>query len=93
MIDAYQKEIRPVCGAIELEKLAEDTEHYGEIAVIKAIERAAIRGKRNIGYMEGILKRWEANGYDEEDARPAKENHQISMAHRAIEMLGGDTGG
>lgn len=64
--DAYQQEIRPICSQFEQERLNEDVEHYGEEVVIKAIHRAAIRGKRNLGYVEGILRRWETEGYDEE---------------------------
>lgn len=64
--DAYQLEIRPICSQFEQDRLNEDVEHYGEEVVIKAIHRAAIRGKRNLGYVEGILRRWEAEGYDEE---------------------------
>ena len=88
VLDSYQTEIRPICSQIELEKLADDAERYGEVAVIKAIERAAIRGKRNIGYMEGILRRWEQDGYDEEGSlKRQDENPQIAMAKRAIDLL------
>lgn len=75
VLDAYEQNIRPVCSLMETEKLADDTERYGEFAVTKAIERAAIRGKRSIGYIEGILRRWESDGYDEaweEDRRNGK---------------------
>ena len=64
--DAYQQEIRPICSQFEQDRLNEDIEHYGEEVVIKAIKRAALRGKRNLGYVEGILRRWETEGYDEE---------------------------
>ena len=90
VLDAYQKNIRPICSEIERSKLADDVERYGETAVLNAIERAVIRGKRNIGYMEGILKRWESNGYDDVDAKQGirqAEDPQIAKARRAIEML------
>ena len=91
VLDAYQREIRPVCSMMELGKLSDDAERYGEAAVIKAIERAAIRGKRSIGYVEGILRRWEADGYDEEAApQGARDNPQLSVARRAVEMLRGE---
>lgn len=91
VLNAYQENIRPICNDIELERLADDTERYGEAAVIRAIERAVIRGKRNIAYVEGILKRWESDGYDKEDSpqRP-RENPQLAMARRAIEMIRGE---
>lgn len=63
---AYQNEIRPICSMLELERLSENVSRYGEDTVIKAIQRAAVRNKRNIGYVEGILRRWETDGYDEE---------------------------
>lgn len=66
VLDTYQTEIRPICNGIELEKLADDVERYGEAAVIKAIQRAAIRNKRSISYVEAILRRWETDGYDDE---------------------------
>lgn len=88
VLNAYQENIRPVCNGIELERLADDTERYGEAAVIKAIERAVIRGKRNIAYVEGILKRWESDGYDEEKAvSQGGENAQMELARRAMEIL------
>ncbi len=64
VLDFYQQEIRPICSPFELEKLTDDVEHYGGDAVVKAIERAVIRNKRNLGYVESILKHWESDGYD-----------------------------
>lgn len=64
VLDFYQQEIRPVCSPFELEKLTDDVEHYGGDVVVKAIERAVIRNKRNLGYVESILKHWELDGYD-----------------------------
>ena len=91
VLDVYQTEIRPICSSLELEKLADDVERYGEQVVIKAIQRAAIRNKRSIGYVEGILRKWEVNGYDEEGtSNKPKENPQIAMAKQAIEMLRGE---
>lgn len=92
VLDAYQNNIRPICSSIELEKLADDIERYGEAITIKAIERAAIRGKRSLGYIEGILRRWEESGYDDEKKPPTAENPQIAMAKAALEMLGGTNG-
>ena len=66
VLDTYQTEIRPICNGIELEKLADDVERYGEAAVVKAIQRAAIRNKRSTSYVEAILRQWATNGYDDE---------------------------
>ena len=91
VLDVYQREIRPMLSDVEIEKLADDVARYGEPTVIKAIQRAAIRNKRSIGYVEGILRKWEVNGYDEEGSsnRP-KENPQIAMARQAVDMLRGE---
>jgi len=66
VMDAYQDEIRPVTSAYELERLADDVDRYGKETVIKAIHIATMNNKRFLGYIEGVLKRWETEGYDEE---------------------------
>jgi len=86
VLHSYQENIRPICSEIERSKLADDVARYGEGAVLKAIERAVLRGKRNICYMEGILRRWEQDGYDEEKTT---ENPQMAMAKEAIALLRG----
>ncbi len=65
-VEFYQNNIRPICSGYELERLEDDISHYGEDTVIKAIHRAVTRNKRSIGYVEGILRRWETDGFDEE---------------------------
>ena len=91
VLDVYWREMNPPhpnFGRQKLECLVRD---YGDAAVIKAIERAVVRGKNNLGYAEAILRKWAINGYDEEGVtnRP-KENPQIAMAKQAIEMLRGE---
>ncbi len=66
--EAYENNIHPVASAIEMQKIEDDVGHYGEDVFIKAIERAVVRGHRSLGYIEGILKGWEVNGYDEQSA-------------------------
>ena len=66
--EAYENNIHPVASEIELQKIEDDVGHYGEDVFIKAIERAVVRGHRSLGYIEGILKDWEVNGYDEQSA-------------------------
>lgn len=65
-VEFYQNNIRPICSGYELERLQDDISHYGEDTVIKAIQRAVTRNKRSIGYVEGILRRWETDGFDKE---------------------------
>ena len=66
VVQCYQKNIRPICSEIEGQKLYDMVDHYGKDAVMKAIERAVLRGGRTLGYINGILLSWEQHGYDEE---------------------------
>lgn len=82
VVEVYEKSIRPILSPADLERLSDCLDHYGKDALLKAIDRADYRGRRSMGYIEGILKSWEQNGYDdpeEEDGhgkadgpRPAK---------------------
>ncbi|WP_196603076.1 Lin1244/Lin1753 domain-containing protein [Pectinatus frisingensis] len=65
LIDIYQDNIRPIVTQIEKDRLLSLLDDYSVDVVIKAIERAVIRGKRNIGYISGILDKWQQNGYDD----------------------------
>ena len=67
VLNFYQQEIRPVCSPYELERLEEIVKRYGEEQVVEAIKRSVLRNKRQLGYVEGILKRWETDGMDDED--------------------------
>lgn len=65
VVEVYEKSIRPVPSPADLERLSDCLDHYGEDALLKAIDRADYRGRRSMGYIEGILKSWEQNGYDD----------------------------
>jgi DNA replication protein DnaD len=43
---------------------------------VKAIDRAVTRNKRSLAYIHGILKSWQAGGYDDENtkAQPTPRN-------------------
>lgn len=93
VFDFYKSNIHPNISEVEQNKIIAIAQKYGEELVIKAIERSVTRGKRNIGYIEGILKSWGKNGYDEDDSKvKSKENPQIAMAKQAMELLGGNYG-
>ncbi len=64
-VEVYEKSIRPVPSPADLERLSDCLDHYGKDALLKAIDRADYRGRRSMGYIEGILKSWEQNGYDD----------------------------
>ena len=58
-------------GEMDLEKLKALVDDFGSDTVIKAIDRAVTRNKRSLAYIHGILKSWQAGGYDDEStARP-----------------------
>lgn len=67
VITAYRKNIYPMPGEMDLEKLKAMIEDFGSDAVIKAIDRAVTRNKRSLAYIHGILKSWQAGGYDDEN--------------------------
>jgi DnaD/phage-associated family protein len=47
------------------ESLEEMIATYSERWVCEAIKKSSFAGKRNLGYVQGILKRWKADGIDE----------------------------
>lgn len=70
-VNAYRKNIYPMPGEMDLEKLKALVDDFGSDTVIKAIDRAVTRNKRSLAYIHGILKSWQAGGYDDENtARP-----------------------
>ena len=71
VVEVYEKSIRPVPSPADLERLSDCLDHYGKDALLKAIDRADYRGRRSMGYIEGILKSWEQNGYDD----PEEDSH------------------
>lgn len=75
-VNAYRKNIYPMPGEMDLEKLKALVDDFGSDIVVKAIDRAVIRNKRSLAYIHGILKRWRADGYDDENtkAQPAPRN-------------------
>lgn len=70
-VNAYRKNIYPMPGEMDLEKLKALVDDFGSDIVVKAIDRAVTRNKRSLAYIHGILKSWQAGGYDDENtARP-----------------------
>ena len=66
VITAYRKNIYPMPGGMDLEKLKALADDFGSDIVVKAINRAVTRNKRSLAYIHGILKSWQADGYDDE---------------------------
>lgn len=78
VVEVYEKSIRPVPSPADLERLSGCLDHYGKDALLKAIDRADYRGRRSMGYIEGILKSWEQNGYDDpEEDQHGKDGRRV----------------
>lgn len=65
VLKTFQEEIRLVPSPVEIDKMQVLVEEHKPEPVIKAMQRAAMRNKRSLGYVEAILKSWKENGYDE----------------------------
>lgn len=59
----YQKEMGLMSDIIK-DKLLDLIDHYPRDWIVNAIEIAVLNGKRKLSYVEGIINRWTANGYD-----------------------------
>lgn len=92
VITAYRKNIYPMPGEMDLEKLKAMIEDFGSDAVIKAIDRAVTRNKRSLAYITGILNSWRTNGYDDEMSQPRRrqggyESRADRVAREDAELL------
>lgn len=83
VLKAYRKNIYPMPGEMDLEKLKALVDDFGSDLVLKAIDRAVARNKRSLAYIRGILNRWQANGYDEEGTK-AKEKDPLAEQYKKI---------
>lgn len=85
VITAYRKNIYPMPGEMDLEKLKAMVDDFGSDIVVKAIDRAVARNKRSLAYIRGILNHWQANGYDEEGTKAkAKEKDPLAEQYKKI---------
>ena len=88
VVEVYEKSIRPVPRPADLERLSDCLDHYGKDALLKAIDRADYRGRRSMGYMEGILKSWEQNGYDDPENPEEEHGHGKADGSRPAKTAG-----
>ena len=84
VMQAYASNIHPVASDIEKDKLLDMAESYGPKACLKAIERAVMRNKRSLAYIQGILRNWQANGYDETDHAQEQKASEDTSQYDAI---------
>ncbi|ALA12626.1 DnaD domain protein [Paenibacillus larvae] len=47
------------------DRLKDMCSEYGDRWVCEAMKKAVVKGKRNLGYVDGILKNWRSGGIDE----------------------------
>jgi DnaD/phage-associated family protein len=80
VMQTYSDNIHPVTGKIEADRLVEILTRFGKTWVIAAIDRAVVRNKRSLGYIEGILKGWGTNGFDNGEA--SKHGQRSSGNHK-----------
>ena len=88
VVEVYEKSIRPVPSPADLERLSDCLDHYGKDALLKAIDRADYRGRRSMGYIEGILKSWEQNGYDDPENPEEEHGHGKADGPRPAKTAG-----
>lgn len=88
-VNAYRKNIYPMPGEMDLEKLKALVDDFGSDIVVKAIDRAVTRNKRSLAYIHGILKRWRADGYDDENtkAQPAPRNSKKAAINTVNRLM------
>lgn len=68
----YSNNIRPISSDIGKDRLLDLIEHYGDEWVCRAIERAVMRGNKNLRYISAILRNWEEYGYDDDSANVSR---------------------
>ncbi|MCG7406747.1 DnaD domain protein [Paenibacillus sp. ACRRX] len=78
----FEQEGFGTLSPITSERLGDIVDTYGERWVHEAMKKAVVRGKRNLGYVEGILKNWRSDGIDEpwkeeQDGKSQAGNGQI----------------
>ena len=88
VVEVYEKSIRPVPSPADLERLSDCLDHYGKDALLKAIDRADYRGRRSMGDIEGILKSWEQNGYDDPENPEEEHGHGKADGPRPAKTAG-----
>jgi DnaD/phage-associated family protein len=89
VMQTYSDNIHPVTGQIEADRLVELLTRFGKTWVIAAIDRAVVRNKRSLGYIEGILKGWGTNGFDNGEA--SKHGQRLSKSSKPDFSKGEDS--
>ena len=87
VVTAYRANIYPMPGEMDLEKLKGMVDDYGSDLVVKAIGRAVSRNKRSLAYIHGILKSWQAGGYDDGNTKPAEPRNSKKAAIDSVKRL------
>lgn len=90
IIEEYEKEIG-VLTPYQYEKLITYTVDLSQEMIIEAIHRASSMNKRNLSYIEAILKNWINNGYKTLGDIKSKEiKHEETTEERVRRIIGGN---
>ena len=65
-IEAYLNNIEPLAGSIVLDQLKDLVETYTDEWVLEAVKVAAASNVHSIRYINGILQKWQRNGFKAE---------------------------
>ena len=87
VVQAFSDNIHPITP-MEFETLQEAMQVFSADRVIEAIARAVDRGKRSMGYVRGILKSWQEEGYDSPgDVGRDKEQERRKSNERGLQSI------
>ena len=88
----YEKNIEKICPATT-ETLSELSKTNSTELMKKAIDIAVLRGKKNLDYIQGILKSWKEKGYktllevEKEQENPKQKNKQSHSFQNDVNNL------
>lgn len=80
VVQEYSNNIHPITP-MEAEIIEDFLKEFTPEVIIKAIKRAIKRNGRSIGYVEGILKSWKANGIDDGEEAKCGANYKGAKAN------------
>ena len=88
IIEEYEKEIG-LLTPYQYEKLITYTVDLSQEMIIEAIHRASSMNKRNLSYIEAILKNWINNGYKTLGDIKENKKHEETNEERVKRLFGG----
>jgi DnaD/phage-associated family protein len=101
-LKAYQDNINPAMGGMELEKLRDLFDSFGSKWVVDAIGEAVEHNARSLRYITVVLEQWHRDGYKvdkrkKKEAQPSKKNKptqsDFDKVRAELERRAQDAGG